>query len=215
MHAKPKFRVGLAAAATLLGATALTGCVSLPDMIALASGGGSKASQSPNPDATPAPTASSPIPEADDDAVSGGVGDDLGDAFAEREQFFRDQQLPLDGSLLTAVTPQQQEFISQQRSYVESQGGTWTPEAEHAALALAADACETSILNGHEVDTDTFISHFQTEPLLPALVPDTLPDDQRAVAERNVASIMVFGTGFLCPADAPQWEAGFAEVYGN
>lgn len=211
MYAKPKFRVGLAAAATLLGAVALTGCVSLPDMIALASGGGSNASQS----ATPAPTTASPTPETGDDAANGGVGDDLGDAFAEREQFFRDQQLPLDGSLLTAVTPQQQEFISQQRGYVESQGGTWTPEAEHTALALAADACETSILNGHEVDTDAFISHFQTEPLLPALVPDTLPDDQRAVAERNVASIMVFGTGFLCPADAPQWEAGFAEVYGN
>jgi hypothetical protein len=25
---------------------------------------------------------------------------------------------------------------------------------------------------------------------------------------------MVFGTGFVCPDDAPQWEAAFTELYG-
>ena len=39
--------------------------------------------------------------------------------------------------------------------------------------------------------------------------------EEREAGERNLVSIMVFGTGFICPDDAPGWEAAFDEVYGS
>lgn len=118
-----------------------------------------------------------------------------------------------DGTPLVAVTEPQKEFVSQQRAYFESQGGTWTPETEWIALALAADACETSILNFHEVTASTAQAHIATSPLIAAMV-QGLEGAERTAGERNVVSIMVFGAGFLCPADGPQWQAAFDELYG-
>ena len=124
-----------------------------------------------------------------------------------------DQQLPTDGSDLVAVTDAQKEFIAEQRAYVESQGAEWTSQHESVYLALAADACETSILNGHEIDATRFSLHVQSSPLFRALL-EGVSADAVAAGEENVASVMVFGTGFLCPEDAPQWEAAFRELYG-
>ncbi|WP_460740189.1 hypothetical protein [Microbacterium neimengense] len=137
--------------------------------------------------------------------------DDLidGDVFAERDAFFEAQQQIPGDPMLTPKTPEQQEFISQQRAYTESQGGTWSPEIESITLALALDACETSILNGHDVDQDLYATHVATSPLISALT------NGDPTTERNVTSIMVFGTGFLCPADAPQWESAFRAATGG
>jgi hypothetical protein len=68
------------------------------------------------------------------------------------------------------------------------------------------DACETSILNGHNVDVGVFRSHVATSPLIAAVAGDD------AAAQAGVVDIMVYGTGFLCPDDAPQWEAAMAEA---
>jgi hypothetical protein len=151
-------------------------------------------------------------PSGDPTTGAGGSDtDDLidGDVFAERDAFFADQQQIPGDPMLTAKTPEQQEFISQQRAYTESQGGTWSPELESITLALALDACETSILNGHEVDADLYATHIATSPLISALT------NGDPTTERNVVSIMVFGTGFLCPSDAAQWESAFRASTGG
>lgn len=137
----------------------------------------------------------------------------LEDSFAEREQFFRDQQFVRGSTTLSAVTPAQLDFIAEQRAYIESHGAVWSAEYETVYLALTADACETSILNGHALDAATFTTHLQTSPLVATLV-DGVAEDQVPAATANLASVMVFGTSFLCPADAPQWEAAYTEVFG-
>ena len=130
------------------------------------------------------------------------------DAFAEREAFFDAQGRPQEGSLPTPQTPEQAEFLAQQRAYVESQGGTWDEFYDGVALAVTLDACETSILNGHEVMPETARAHIETSPLMSEIAAGD------PAATQGLASIMVFGTGFVCPADAPQWEAAYAELYG-
>lgn len=142
---------------------------------------------------TPKPTAEAT--SATDAVDDGGFAD----AFAERDQFQIDQQQPLDGSALVARTPEQQEFIAEQRAYTESQGGSWSAEAETISLALALDVCETSILNQHVVDADVFAAHVASSPLIAAVAGDD------PVAIKGAVEIMVFGAGFLCPADYQQW----------
>ena len=186
-------RTSLTLAATLVAFAALTGCT-----------GAGTASPTETAASSASPTATS----------TGAIGDpDLEDAFAEREQFFRDQQFASGSTTLSAVTPAQKDFIAEQRAYIESQGAVWSPEYETVYLALTADACETSILNGHALETTTFTTHLQTSPLVATLL-DGVPEDQRTAATGNLASVMVFGTSFLCPADSPQWEAAYTEVFG-
>jgi hypothetical protein len=185
--------------ATALGTT--TGCIRLPSPL--------------GPDGmTPpltAPGESTPFPgdSASPDA------DDLGDAFAEREKFFEEQQLPLDGTPLVAVTPEQKEFIAEQKAYVEEQGVAWTAQDESLSLALAADACETAILNDHAVDADLLRTHVATSPLFAQLVPADLQGDDRTYAEAPLASVMVFGATFLCPDDGDAWITAYQAVYGG
>ncbi|MFB9310006.1 hypothetical protein BJY17_000539 [Agromyces hippuratus] len=174
----------------IAGALVMSGC-------SIASGDAAETSPRPTETAVPTPD----------------EGDEYADAFAERDAFIAAQQLPLDGSLLVATTDAQKEFIAEQRAYIEQQGGTWSPELESTALALAADACETAILNQHEVELMTLETHVATSPLFAQLIADDLAEDERRAAERNVASVMVFGTGYLCPDDAEQWEAAFTAAY--
>lgn len=193
---------------TLLVATALsttTGCIRLPSP--LGPDGMNAPLTAPEESAAPAP-----LP---DDSATPGAGDDFGDAFAEREKFFQEQQLPLDGTPLTAVTPAQQEFIAQQKAYVEEQGVEWTAQDESLSLALAADACETAILNNHEIDADLLRTHVATSPLFAQLVPADLQGDDRTSAEAPIASVMVFGATFLCPDDGDAWISAYTEVYGG
>ncbi|MCR2785654.1 MULTISPECIES: hypothetical protein [unclassified Microbacterium] len=187
----------LATAAATMLALSLASCASFPTEGAeRVDGSGSDAAT---------PTAEAPETEATPEA---GADDGLGDALGERDQFFVDQQQPLDGSALVAKTPEQTELVAQQRAYVESQGGTWNAEAETITLALALDACETSILNGHAVDLDVFRTHVTSSPLVSAVS----GGDPGAI--EGAVSIMVFGTGFICPDDAPQWEAAWSESGG-
>lgn len=189
---------------TLLGATII--------VAAVLSGCSPTASPEPvDPAATTDPAASSTPNAASPTAPA--TPTSSADAFAERDQYMAEQQLPADGSELVAVTDAQKKFIAEQRSYVESQGATWSARHESIYLALTVDACETSILNGHEIDATRFSLHVQSSPLYRALLAD-LEGEQLVAGERNLTSVMVFGTGFLCPEDAPQWEAAFEELYG-
>lgn len=183
--------------------TATTACIPLPSPLE-----GGDAAEAPSSAATEAPS-TAPGDEATVDP------DDYSDVFAERDEFFREQQLPMDGSPLVAATPAQQDFIAQQRAYVEEQGATWTASDENLSLALAGDACETAILSRHEVDSSTLIAHVSTSPLFAQLIPTGLDDDARKKAEANVASVMVFGTTFLCPDDGDAWVAAYQQVYGG
>lgn len=187
-------------AAVLLGATA---CFPLPSPL-----GTDDAAGTP----TPVPTVEESIAPQDETTAT---PDDFEDVFAERDAFFREQQLPLDGSPLVAVTPAQQDFITQQKAYVEEQGLAWTASDESLALALAGDACETAILSRHQVDASTLSAHVTTSPLFAQLIPSDLDGAARTQAEAPIASVMVFGTTFLCPDDGDQWVAAYQDVYGG
>ncbi|WP_022871061.1 hypothetical protein [Yaniella halotolerans] len=135
------------------------------------------------------------------------------DALAERDQFMEDQQLPLDGSQLSAVTPEQQQFIEEQRTHVEQQGGVWSPEAESLTLALTADACETAILNNHDTDASTVQMHIDTSPLFMNQIPESLPEAEREQAQMSMADIMVYGMQHMCPEDFQQWSDAVQELH--
>ena len=109
---------------------------------------------------------------------------------------------------LTAKTPAQQELVAQQRAHLEANGGQWSEQAETVTLALALDACETSILNGHQVDQNVYQVHVASSPLIQSLAIDD-------ASREGAVSIMVFGTRFLCPDDAPQWEQAWTESSGQ
>lgn len=148
--------------------------------------------------------AASSSPEASPAASSG----PLADALAERDAFFAAQGQPPGDALPTPQTPEQQDFLAQQRAYVESQGGTWDSFYDGVALAVTLDACETSILNHHDVSADTARLHIESSPLITQIAAGD------AGATQGLSSILVFGTGFLCPADAPQWDAAYRAIYG-
>lgn len=192
--------LAVALTAVLLGTTA---CLPLPSPFGSEDAAGT---------ASPVPT-SDAFSTPGDEATA--TPDGFEDVFAERDQFFRDQQLPMDGSPLVAVTAAQKDFIAQQRAYVEQQGLTWTASDENLSLALAGDACETAILSEHEIDASTMIAHVSTSPLFAQLVPADLEGDARSRAEAPLASVMVFGTTFLCPDDGDAWIAAYQEVYGG
>lgn len=135
------------------------------------------------------------------------------DALAQRDQFMEDQKLPLDGSPLSAVTPEQKDFVEEQRTHVEEQGGVWTPEVESLTLALTADACETAILNDHDTDASTVQMHIDTSPLFLNQIPESLPEAQRAQAEMSMADIMVYGMQHMCPDDFEQWSEADMELH--
>ncbi|MFJ6652341.1 hypothetical protein ACIQLJ_06025 [Microbacterium sp. NPDC091313] len=143
---------------------------------------------------TPTPSEASPTPSAE--------------VLAERDAFIAAQGQSQDGSLPTAKTSEQQAFLSQEKTYIESQGGTWDAFYDGVALAMTLDACETSILNRHDVTPDIARLHIDSSPLMQSI------SEGDAAAIEGLASIMVSGTSFLCPDDAAQWEAGFAEIYG-
>ncbi|MCR2811866.1 MULTISPECIES: hypothetical protein [Microbacterium] len=153
-------------------------------------------------------TAEAPTPEPSEGAEDVAADEGMAAAFAERDRFLADQQQPLDGSPLVAKTPAQIELVTAQREYVESQGATWDANAESITLALPLDACETSILNGHAIDVETFRAHVNSSPLIDAVS----GGDPQAI--EGAVSMMVFGTRFICPDDAAQWESAWSETDG-
>ncbi|GAD33238.1 small protein A [Microbacterium sp. TS-1] len=186
-------RTATLAALAVVGALALTGCTPAGDA---------------NPtEATPTTTA---VPDESAAATpdAGGDGSATADALAERDAFIAAQQQPVGQTTLTAKTLEQQELVAQQRAHVEANGGQWSEQAETVTLALALDACETSILNGHQVDQDVYQVHVASSPLIQSLAIDD-------ASREGAVSIMVFGTRFLCPDDAPQWEQAWTESSGQ
>lgn len=167
----------------------------------------------PAPAATPTDTATSApsdTPAATPGTETGGIGDSL----AEREAFIKEQQLPLDGSLLVATTDAQKAYIAEQRAYVEANGGTWDGPTESITLALTADACETAILSNHIFDDFTLSAHMGSSPLVAELIPESATDAERAQLEANAASMAVYGMSYMCPDDYPQARQAFYDVYG-
>lgn len=138
---------------------------------------------------------------------------DIDSALAERDQFHKDQQLPMDGSPLTAVTPEQKQFVTEQRAHIESQGAAWTQEYETLILALTADACESAILNHHDVDSTTVQMHIASSPLFHAMLPEGMNDAEREQTEASMAEIMVYGMQHMCPADYAEWAPAVIELY--
>lgn len=195
--------------------TALSALLAAGLAAGLALSGCSLAEPAPSPTSSskPTPDASAPTSKPGESAESGDGTVDMAAALAERDRFISDQGLPLDGSLLTAQTDPQRAFIAAERAFVESQGGAWSAEAESTYLALAMDACETSILQGHRVTTDTFTVHVGTSPLFAALIPEQVTGEERRVGERNTAAKMVAGVSYVCEADLAQWVAAYDEVY--
>ena len=195
-------------ALTLIVAAALgttTGCFRLPSPL--------------GPDGMQAPLAAPDEPFVATPAPTDGSSPDAGaaaeDPIAERDRFLQEQQLPLDGTPLVAVTPAQKQFIEDQKSYVEEQGYEWTAEEENLTLALVADACETAILNSHVVNADTLRTHVATSPLFAQLVDPSLQGEERTAAEDPIANLMVYGTSYLCPKDSAAWLLAYTEVYGG
>ncbi|UNK72428.1 hypothetical protein [Microbacterium sp. H1-D42] len=152
------------------------------------------------------PTQPSPADtEAESDAMS--------EALAEREAFLDAQQLPRDGTPLVAVTDAQKQLVTEQRAWSESQGATWTPQDESIVLALAADACESAILNQHVIDGAFLMTVVTNSPLVQQLIPADASDEKKALYVRNLASMSVFGAGFLCPSDKAAYNVAFAEAF--
>lgn len=202
-----KTRIVMIAAAVVVvlgGATALT--------VALLSGAQSDAEltvAAPTTEPTPSPKSDPADDGSDDGAISG-----FADIFAEREQFMQDQQQPLDGSMLAAKTPAQQALVAEARARVEQTGGVWDAQTESYTLALALDACETSILNGHNINADRVRVHAATSPLLSALL-DSGPDAQRTELKTGLMNLTVTGTSHLCPADSSQWSSAVQDIGNN
>lgn len=178
--------------------------------LALALSACSAATEPLVPIETPAASgAASPSPQPTEALISE-------DVFAERDAFFEAQGGAPDPSKpLAPATPEQQDFVAQQRAYVIEQGGQVDEQYDTVILALTLDVCETSILNAHRVTESTFATHLASSPLIAALVPTELDDAQRRDAERNLMSVAVFGTTFLCPDDAPQWQQAAQTFYGG
>lgn len=161
--------------------------------------------------ATPSQTTASPESDISGEDEDEDSAPNFSDAFAERDQFLADQQQPLDGSLLSAKTPEQKEFIADARSFLEDSGGEWDAQTESIALALTLDACETSILNGHDIDTDTVRLHAATDPILAAIL-TSASDEERIQTTTSLMNLTVTGTSFICPADHEQWASAVDQI---
>ena len=159
------------------------------------------ATAEPAPTLGPSPS-SEPTPDAEPTEEP---GSGIGDALAEREEFMRTQEQPMDGSLLAAKTPEQKAFVAEAKEYIEGSGGVWDAQTESYALALTLDACETSILNGHKIDKNTVRTHATTSPLLAALI-QGVPAEQKAGVTSGLMNLAVTGVGHVCPADQSQWK---------
>lgn len=135
------------------------------------------------------------------------------EAFAARDKFFIDQQLPMDGTLLTATTIEQRTFIARQRAFFTENAAELTPHIETIYLAMTSDACETAILNAHSVDAATYDSFMATSPLFNEIL-DGLVGAEREAASRNLEEVMLFGMSYVCPGDVNEWSLIYQERYG-
>lgn len=151
------------------------------------------------------PTNSS-APAPDDDKA-------MADALAERDAFLEEQQLPLDGSPLVAVTEAQKQLVAQARERAEAQGGTWTEREEWILLALGSDTCESGILNQHRIDAEFMMAMLSGSPLVQQLVPADATQSELGARLQGIAKTAVFAAGYMCPDDKAAWDAALQEAF--
>lgn len=137
---------------------------------------------------------------------------DLTEAFEERDRFFSDQQAPPGKPLAGPVTAPQREFIDSQREHIVNNGGEWNEMTEQITLALTFDACESAILNLHQIDTSTLGIHIATSPLFEMLTQEH-PEEQRKHIEASLLSTALYGMSYICPTDYDQWFDAAAQLY--
>ncbi len=163
------------------------------------------------------PTPSPPVDllpiEEETDASAGGMLD-YDKVFAERDEFFEAQQLPLGSNNLSAVTDEQHAFIDEMQAYYESEGFCWNAEMESTVLALALNGCESSILNGHQLDEFAVQTYALSSPLIAELTQGTSEAD-RITYTGNLMDVVVTGTYYLCPADHDQWKMYVEQIGDN
>lgn len=202
---KPR-RTGLIIGLTSVGVVVVAGAI-IGSMLLF---GGQDARPSKEAEAAPA-TSEEEAPETTDTFEPNDPPSNFdGDVFAERDAFFAEQQLPLDGTPLKAVTPEQHAFIDE----MKSRGGQWSDELEWTALALAMDACETSILNSHNVDADTVRMHAATSPLVADMASGATEAERIRITD-GAMNIAATGVSYICSADHRDWSNALAEINGD
>ena len=199
----PRKRTGLvitlvaAGAAVVLGGAAVIGMWVIPSML--------KANERQDPEITEVDEIETPdVEPTEDPSDEPDSGSEFSDVFAEREQFMIDQQLPLDGSLLQAVTPEQHEFVQVMKQQFATNGVEFTKNDESVVLALAADACETAILSSHDSTDFVLRGHAITSPLI-AEITKNLDEPTKSQAIDNLMYTAATGMSYMCPADADGW----------
>lgn len=134
-------------------------------------------------------------------------------AFAERDAFMAAQGF--GDHVPDATTAPQNAYIDAVRATFESSGTNWDPEYAGLYLALTSDACETSILNGHQIDTDLVLLYLATEPVIQQMIPTEATPEQRVPFERHYLQAAVAGVSQLCPADYEQWDAAYQAIFAG
>lgn len=183
------------------GASALTFT-----LVSGAQGDTERAASTPTTTSEPQATPDSSSRDAESDSSGG-----FADMFEERDEFMKAQQQPVGDEVLTAVTPEQKELVAEARAHVEQKGEIWDEEQESLVLVLALNACETSILNGHDINESTVQMHVATSPVLTALLQGAT-EEQRVSAVTGLMNLTVTGTTYLCPADSEQWSSAVQTI---
>lgn len=139
---------------------------------------------------------------------------DLEQRLEERDRFFAEQQLPTDGSLPKAVTPEQKRFLSdvQERGFAIE--ASLADRFEAVVISIASDACETAILNGGDMTEMNARAFSQTSPIVLAMTEDS-SDANRVMITSELMQIVRMGTPYMCPNYAPQWIDSIDAIDGN
>lgn len=209
---------GVVAALAINALTVFGVASALPGVQLLGVAGGLTAAGAPfdgpahAPEVVEVPEAPERFGDFGGDELDDSAGPDWTNVFDEREAFFRDQQVDLSAPNIPAVTPAQRAFVEEARSLLASHGeDNWDQDMEHLVMALALNACETSILSGHDIDDFTVRFYAATSPLLAEILGED-PAERPAEGVTGFMILTAIGTKHLCPADAPQWMAGVDEV---
>jgi hypothetical protein len=138
------------------------------------------------------------------------------DRLAEYDSFTAAQQLPEDpSSPLTAVTPEQEAFIADEKAIAVRSGRTWTADEETIALSLGFEGCQIAILNGHAVDADLLRMHVQQSDIYAYLIDPSATAEERTLLEAELTRTLARGAMHLCPEDGARWTTAADEVYGT
>lgn len=137
--------------------------------------------------------------------------DDIVAYLVERDQFIKDQKIT-PGTKIAPITEEQKAFITEQKALIEEEGLSWDDEVQHIFLAAALEACETSILNGHEIDENVVRQHMLTDPMLGQLSQE-LTTYEKNMFYLRINAAAARGMAYICPEDAANWTAASLTVF--